>query len=361
MLKAPQHQVAGHEAAGVGNLGPLVDGSGSFYKPLQDDKRGSNEVAFYTLLSTNNGIPPHIRRFFPRFYGTQHIEASDGSGLLPHLVLEDLTLGRVNPSIMDIKIGSRTWAPESSEKYIEKCLKKDRESSSLPLGFRISGLQIYRSKELGFWKPGKKAAQKLSTEQVKLVLRRFVSSNTLNDLDLKPDCAFASTVYGGSTGILSQLLELKAWFEDQTIYHLYSCSILVTFEKELALQGKNPGAQIKLIDFAHVYEGLGVIDHNFLGGLCSLITFISEILTAPSECKIDVSAKVDQKNLTDSDGIVVHDQKKLTDFDNGVVADQKNITNSVNDVVPYQKNLTDSVNGVVADQKNLTDSVNGVS
>lgn len=293
MLKVPQHQVAGHEA-GIGKLGPLVDESGRFYKPLQGDERGSNEVAFYTSLSTNSGIPEHIQRFFPTFYGTQLVEASDGSGMLPHLVLDDLALGRVSPSIMDIKIGSRTWAPEASEKYIEKCLKKDRESSSLSLGFRISGLQIYRSKELGFWKPGKKAAQKLSAEEVKLVLRRFVSSNTLKDLDSKPDCAFASTGYGGSTGILSQLLELKSWFEDQTIFHLYSCSILLIFEKELAMEGKNPGAQIKLIDFAHVYEGRGVIDHNFLGGLCSLINFIAEILTAPSECRKEASAKAEE-------------------------------------------------------------------
>ncbi|KAF3619259.1 Inositol polyphosphate multikinase beta [Capsicum annuum] len=359
MLKVPQHQVAGHEA-GVGKLGPLVDESGRFYKPLQGDERGSNEVAFYSSLPVHSGIPEHIRRFFPTFYGTELVEASDGSGLLLHLVLEDLALGRVNPSIMDIKIGSRTWAPEASEKYIEKCLKKDRESSSLPLGFRISGLQIYRSKELGFWKPGKKAAQKLSTEEVKLVLRRFVSSNTLNDLDSKPDCAFASTVYGGSTGILSQLLELKAWFEDQTIFHLYSCSILVIFEKELALEGKSPGAQIKLIDFAHVYEGRGVIDHNFLGGLCSLIKFIYKILTAPSESKIEVSAKADQKNLTASDNAVVADLKNLSDSDNGVETDQKNLTAYDNGVVTDRKNLPDSDNGVAADRKSLTNSHDGV-
>ncbi|CAN4118096.1 unnamed protein product [Withania somnifera] len=331
MLKVPQHQVAGHEV-GIGKLGPLVDESGHFYKPLQGGERGSKEVAFYRSLSTNCGIPEHIQRFFPTFYGTQLVEASDGSGLLPHLALEDLALGRVNPSIMDIKIGSRTWAPEASEKYIE----------NLPLGFRISGLQIYRSKELGFWKPGKKAAQKLSAEEVKLVLRRFVSSNTSNDLDLKPDCVFASTVYGGSTGILSQLLELKAWFEDQTIFHFYSCSILVIFEKELALEGKNRGAQMKLIDFAHVFEGRGVIDHNFLGGLCSLIKFISEILTAPNECKIGVSAKANQNHLTDSNNGVVADRKNLTDFDNDFVADQKNLTCSDNGVVAEQNKLTDS-------------------
>nr|GMC71652.1 Inositol polyphosphate multikinase beta [Ipomoea batatas] len=282
MLKVPEHQVAGHQA-GNGRLGPLVDDSGFFYKPLQSGDRGSHEVAFYTSFFSNARIPDHISKFFPKFHGTQLLEASDGSGLLPHLVLEDLTLGRANPSIMDIKIGSRTWPPQESEDYINKCLQKDRETSSITLGFRLSGLQVYGSKETGYWKPGRKSVQNLSAAEIRSILKKFVSSNTSVGMDLKPDCSFASTVYGGSNGILSQLLDLKAWFEDQTIFHFYSCSILMMFDKELALQENSPGAVIKLIDFAHVVEGGGVIDHNFLGGLCSLIKFISEILTTPDE------------------------------------------------------------------------------
>ncbi|RAL44968.1 hypothetical protein DM860_003727 [Cuscuta australis] len=277
MLKIPEHQVAGHQAHG-GKLGPLVDDSGLFYKPLQGGDRGSHEVAFYTSFYSNPKIPPHIRRFFPKFHGTQVLEASDGSGLLSHLVLEDLTLAKSNPSIMDIKIGSRTWPPHESSEYIEKCLKKDRETSSISLGFRLSGLQMYVPKETGFWKPERKSVQNLSASEAGLVLRKFVSSNTSSD------CSFASAVYGGPHGILSQLLELKAWFEDQTVYHFYSCSILMMYEKELASQeNSSHGATIKMIDFAHVADAGGVIDHNFLGGLCSLIKFVSDILATPND------------------------------------------------------------------------------
>ncbi|KAH9317739.1 hypothetical protein KI387_019508, partial [Taxus chinensis] len=46
LLCAPPNQVAGHCAEG-GNLGPLVDKAGRFYKPLQDNQRGQNEVEFY--------------------------------------------------------------------------------------------------------------------------------------------------------------------------------------------------------------------------------------------------------------------------------------------------------------------------
>lgn len=301
MLKVPDNQVAGHKAGG-GRPGPLIDDSGRFYKPLQGDERGSNEVSFYTSFSSNSKVPDHITRFFPKFDGTQLLEASDGSGMQPHLVLQDLTFGRVNPSIMDIKIGSRTWPWQASEDYIQKCLKKDRESSSLLLGFRVSGVQIFQSVKSGYWKPeNKSSVQTLSADEVRFLLKQFVSSNVLGVSDSKPDCAFASTVYGGSTGILSQLLELKAWFEDQTIYHFYSCSVLMMFEKDLASSGKSPRAEIKLVDFAHVYEGKGVIDHNFVGGLCSYIKFISEILTTPEDCAADSLLEDAQRNHIYSD------------------------------------------------------------
>lgn len=275
MLKIPEHQVAGHKAHN-GKLGPLTDDSGLFYKPLQGGDRGSRELAFYTSFSSNPKVPPAIRRFFPKFHGTRLVEASDGSGLLPHLVLEDLTLGKHNPSIMDIKIGARTWAPQQSPEYIEKCMKKDRETSTVTLGFRLSGLQIYEGKETGYWKPEMRSVQNLSAPEVGLVLRKFVSSDT---------------VYGGPHGILSQLLELKAWFEDQTVYHFNACSILMVYEKELAMQGESSGS-IKMIDFAHVEDAGGVIDHNFLGGLCSLIKFVSDIVATPDSTTAKNPARV---------------------------------------------------------------------
>ena len=284
MLKVPEHQVAGHQAID-GKLGPLIDDSGRFYKPLQDDERGTKELAFYKSFSSNTQVPDHIRKFFPVFYGTQLLEASDGSGLCLHLVLQDLASNRLNPSIMDVKVGSRTWYPEASDNYIQKCLEKDRKSTTVSLGFRISGLQTYQSKESGFWKPGKKEVKSFTADDVRLALRKFVSSNSSIG-NVNPDCSFAPRVYGGSAGILEQLLELKAWFEDQTIYHFHSCSLLFLFDEESVLNGKTPVAEVKLIDFAHVVEGGGVIDHNFLGGLCSLIKFVSEILSNLKEPSI---------------------------------------------------------------------------
>lgn len=297
MFKVPDHQVAGHQASN-GVIGPLIDDSGNFFKPLQNDERGTKEEAFYKSFALNTEIPKQIRKIFPIYHGTQLIEASDGSGLFPHLVLEDIVSSHPNPSLMDIKIGSRTWHPQASEDYILKCSKKDRETTGICLGFRISGLQIHGSEESGVWKPDRKYLRKFTVDDVRLVLRKFVSSNPTEDSGKEPDCSFASTVYGGSTGILAQLLELKAWFEEQTIYHFYSSSVLMVYEKDSILKGMSSGATVKLVDFAHVFEGNGVIDHNFLGGLCSLIKFISEILTDLPNNTTKAFSKDPEKNCT---------------------------------------------------------------
>ncbi|KAL8497554.1 hypothetical protein ACS0TY_021041 [Phlomoides rotata] len=97
--------------AGEGRLGTITDDSGGFYMPLQGDEGGTNEVSFYTSFSSNTKVSGHITRFFPKFDGTQLMEASDGSCMKPHLILQDITFQRANPSVMDIKIGSRTWPP----------------------------------------------------------------------------------------------------------------------------------------------------------------------------------------------------------------------------------------------------------
>ncbi|KAK9282426.1 hypothetical protein L1049_005343 [Liquidambar formosana] len=157
MLRVPDHQVAGHHARD-GKLGPLIDGLGQFYMPLQSKERGSKEVAFYTSLSSDARIPDHICRFFfPLLHGTQLVEASNGSGLHPHLVLQDLTSNCLNPS-------------------------------------------VYESEEAGFWRPDRERVKKLSAEDTELVLRKLISSNSVGDWDSVPDCSLASAVYGGSTG-----------------------------------------------------------------------------------------------------------------------------------------------------------------
>lgn len=285
-LRPPEHQVAGHRAA-VNKLGPLVDGAGLFYKPLQALDRGEQELAFYTAFSAHPAVPPRIRdTFFPRFHGTRRLPTAASPGEShPHLVLDDILDGLAAPSVTDIKIGACTWPPRAPEPYVAKCLAKDRATTSVLLGFRVSGIRVADAGG-AVWRPDRSELKGTDIPGVRRFLRRFVSSVGGDGLD----CALAAAVYGGEGGVLAQLRELKAWFEEQTLFHFYSASVLLSYDANAAsLAGGSVGraVRVKLVDFAHVVESEGVIDHNFLGGLCSLIKFIDDIVaevsrTAPS-------------------------------------------------------------------------------
>jgi 1D-myo-inositol-tetrakisphosphate 5-kinase/inositol-polyphosphate multikinase len=99
------------------------------------------------------------------------------------------------------------------------------------------------------------------------------------------------------------------------------------YEKEKVLKGERSDAEVKLIDFAHVTEGKDIIDHNFLGGLCSLIKFISEILTSPDECTTKACLRDSEKDkeiLTSPDEcttkVCLQDSDKNTNYsENGTI------------------------------------------
>ncbi|KAG2263519.1 hypothetical protein Bca52824_070598 [Brassica carinata] len=63
-------------------------------------------------------------------------------------------------------------------------------------------------------------------------------------------------------------------------YHFNSCSVLMFYESDsFLMKGEDDAqAQVKLVDCTHVLDGNGVIDHNFLDGFCSFISFIQDIL-----------------------------------------------------------------------------------
>lgn len=279
MLKPAAHQVAGHQA-GVGKVGPLVDGAGKFYKPLQDGERGVMEKKFYEQFWADMDVPASAKAFFPRFYGTIEVAALDGSGFIDHAVLEDLTNQFQRPCVMDLKMGVHTWYPGASDEYIAKCMEKDAETTSKELGFRVSGLQVFDDGNAKMWKPGRVWCKMLDADAVMTLLKQFVSSNPTDDKT--PDLAYASEVYGSLGGIINQLSELRSWFAVQKNYHFSSSSILLMYEKSdstaLGSQASMCGS-VKLVDFPHVLTGRGAVDENFLQGMDSLISILREIVS----------------------------------------------------------------------------------
>lgn len=301
--KRSSNQVAGHRFE-EGHLGSLVDDSGRFYKPIQSGDRGDQEIAFYEQFWTDPAVPPTVARFFSGYYGTAMIDCEDGRGPYKHLVMDDLTLNYVEPSIIDVKIGKRTWYPGASEEYIKKRRSKDASTTSGALGFRIAGMQVYEAASKSVWRAERNWCRERSVDNIGAALERFTSLHPSAG-DGGADPALTAEVYGGEAGVLQQLQLLRQWFDYQTGYHFCSSSILISYEGNMEAEaprdGKRDGpappaqaaggdlpdgmavsnprrVQVHLVDFANVRQGDGAVDSNFLQGLDSFIAFASKML-----------------------------------------------------------------------------------
>ena len=63
----------------------------------------------------------------------------DGRALLE---LEDLTRRYKHPSIVDIKVGLRTWYAGADPSHIERCKLKDAATTQAALGYKVCGMQV---------------------------------------------------------------------------------------------------------------------------------------------------------------------------------------------------------------------------
>lgn len=273
-LRPCQHQVAGHLFE-AGKYGSLVDDFGCFYKPLQPGLRGARELAFYERAFCNaqpkdrsgGGLKDRgdeesqwdwrdvLQKFVPRFSGTIVF------GGKKMLVLEDVGAVYSKPSVIDIKIGHRTWYNSADEGYIARARAKDRATTQAMLGFKVCGWQVYKHSK-GIICRGSKSICKTLTEGD--VEKAFLDFSD-NETGLGPQ-----SVFGGTFGAIAQLLELKTWFQHQQHFRFYSSSILILYEGSAACP-EDLNLRVCMVDFAHTFAAEGKKDCNFLEGLTSLI------------------------------------------------------------------------------------------
>lgn len=76
--------------------------------------------------------------------------------------------------------------------------------------------------------------------------------------------------------ILFQLVKVQDWWRSQRVYHMYSSSILLTYDAQaldpnFQYSHLNRCVRVLLIDFAHVVPANGILDLNYLYGLDNFI------------------------------------------------------------------------------------------
>lgn len=117
---ALEHQVAGHTfQVGTDELGMLknVD-DGSVMKPAGSPMCAAREIRFYEqLLTTTDPVMMALRDFTPEYRGTQTLTV--GHKTIKFIKLRDLTHGMMEPCVIDLKMGKRTWDPLATDQKRE--------------------------------------------------------------------------------------------------------------------------------------------------------------------------------------------------------------------------------------------------
>lgn len=90
--------------------------------------------------------------------------------------------------------------------------------------------------------------------------------------------------------MLQQLIKILEWWRHQRTFHIYSSSVLLTYDAEFLYnkeefassnQSKSQpisNSRVYLIDFAHVVPAKNTIDYNYLSGLECFVDIFSSLI-----------------------------------------------------------------------------------
>ncbi|XP_052899685.1 inositol polyphosphate multikinase-like [Anopheles moucheti] len=212
-------QVAGHAFhKGTDSLGLLksID-DGSVLKPVGKLLAGPREIKFYEQIAKATGEMRELvvlRELTPQYRG--HRKLPVGGELIEFLMLEDLTQGMLEPCIMDVKIGRRSWDPMATEEKRRYEASKYGESRAA-YGFCIPGFQFYSLQTGRLQRYGKEYGKKLTEVTVRDALRRFLNAD--GGLCRQQLIQF-----------LTDLWNIQKWARTQTFYRLYASSVLLVYD-----------------------------------------------------------------------------------------------------------------------------------
>lgn len=213
-----EHQVAGHtfQENNPNELGLLKRSDGSVLKPAGKAACGAREIKFYESLRQTE-IPEYLsslRDLVPKYMGSEElcIEGRE----VTFLRLEDLTDKMLEPCVMDVKIGRRTWDPLATA---EKRAAEEGKyvACKQNLGFCVPGFQVHSVKTGRVKRFGKEYGKKLNEQTIKETFRIFLNAE-------------GGLCRSLLMQFLSGLWAIQSWARSQTNLRVYSSSVLLVYD-----------------------------------------------------------------------------------------------------------------------------------
>ncbi|XP_055631982.1 inositol polyphosphate multikinase isoform X2 [Toxorhynchites rutilus septentrionalis] len=213
-----ENQVAGHTfqegTDAIGLLSSVDDGS--ILKPAGKILCGAREIKFYEQIqaATNETDLVLLKEIIPLYRG--HMKLPVDGKLVEFIKLSDLTHGMLEPCIMDVKIGCRTWDPLATPEK-RRAEESKYQACKQPLGLCIPGFQVYSLASGRRLRFGKEYGKKLNETTVKDAFRKFLNTDSGLCRQLLIQ-------------LLSDLWPIQKWARTQTTFRLYSSSVLLVYD-----------------------------------------------------------------------------------------------------------------------------------
>lgn len=215
-IQAYDLQVAGHrKTEDTKYSGLLQCSNGTILKPIIKESQ-RREVDFYERMwESSDPDLVELRKCTPKYFYCKKYTYNGYEQ--EYIILEDLTRRMLEPCIMDVKIGKRTWDPLATEEKI----KNEQAKYALckqQYGFCIPGFQVFKLNSGKLHKYNKEYGKKLHGQGVRDAIKNYLNA-------IGGELCRALLLQ-----ILSQLWRVQRWARAQTALRLYSASVLLVYD-----------------------------------------------------------------------------------------------------------------------------------